>query len=349
VNEDLIELGLNRGASLLYLTDRILSLITDVPTEHDKLQSEGFKKEVRFYQDQIRGNKPIEPIAAKLLDICQEYFHRSRLYRLEREHEFMELIEVLREGVSNLSGRSSTFSAQMATSSERFNKIIEIDDIREIKRQIAREVAELRRVVEEKQKHDEESLTQLSNRVEMLQTKLTRTTDEAATDALTRVANRGSFDKTIERWVTEHSTAGGSFVLALADIDNFKMINDAHGHPIGDRVLVGAAQILSGSLRPADFVARYGGEEFAILLSGMKLAGAEARIGDLLKTIAAHRFEYESGSLQFTLSCGMAEFVKGDTADVLIARADDALYEAKRKGKNRVVTAKKSVLKSLFT
>ena len=138
-------------------------------------------------------------------------------------------------------------------------------------------------------------------------------------------------------------------MLALADIDNFKMINDAHGHPIGDRVLVGAAQILSGSLRPADFVARYGGEEFAILLSGMKLAGAEARIGDLLKTIAAHRFEYESGSLQFTLSCGMAEFVKGDTADVLIARADDALYDAKRKGKNRVVTAKKSVLKSLFT
>ena len=122
-------------------------------------------------------------------------------------------------------------------------------------------------------------------------------------------------------------------MLALADIDNFKMINDAHGHPIGDRVLVGAAQILSGSLPARRLVARYGGEEFAILLAGMKLAGAETRIGDLLKTIAAHRFEYELGSLQFTLSCGMAEFVKGDTADALIARADDALYEAKRKGK----------------
>ena len=349
MNEDLIELGLNRGASLLYLTDRILSLITEVPTENDKLKSEDFKKEVRFYQDQIRGNKPIEPIAAKLLDVCQEYFHRSRLYRLEREQEFMELIEVLREGVSNLAGHSSEFGEQMATSSERFKKIIEIDDIREIKRQIAREVVELRRVVEEKQKHDEENLTLLSRRVEMLQTKLNRATDEAATDALTCVANRGAFDKTIERWITEHAAHGGSFVLALADIDNFKMINDAHGHPIGDRVLVGAAQILSGALRSADFIARYGGEEFAILLSGMKLAGAETRIGELLKTIAAHRFDYEAGSLQFTLSCGMSEFVKSDTADVLIARADDALYEAKRKGKNRVVTAKKSVLKSLFT
>jgi len=349
VNEDLIELGLNRGASLLYLTNLILSLITDVPTESDKLKSDDFKKEVRFYQDQIRGNNPIEPIAAKLLDVCQEYFHRSRLYRLEREQEFMELIEVLREGVSNLAGHSSEFGEQMATSSERFKKIIEIDDIREIKRQIAREVVELRRVVEEKQKHDEENLTLLSRRVEMLQTKLSRATDEAATDALTCVANRGAFDKTIERWITEHAAHGGSFVLALADIDNFKMINDAHGHPIGDRVLVGAAQILSGALRSADFIARYGGEEFAILLSGMKLAGAETRIGELLKTIAAHRFDYEAGSLQFTLSCGMSEFVKSDTADVLIARADDALYEAKRKGKNRVVTAKKSVLKSLFT
>ena len=197
MNEDLIELGLNRGASLLYLTDRILSLITDVPTENDKLKSEDFKKEVRFYQDQIRGNKPIEPIAAKLLDVCQEYFHRSRLDRLEREQEFMELIEVLREGVSNLAGRSSEFGQQMATSSERFKKIIEIDDIREIKRQIAREVVNMRRVVEEKQKHDEENLTLLSRRVEILQTKLNRAADEAATDAFTRVANRGTFDKTI--------------------------------------------------------------------------------------------------------------------------------------------------------
>ncbi len=145
---------------------------------------------------------------------------------------------------------------------------------------------------------------------------------------------------TISRWVEEKGEA--AFVLAIADIDDFKKINDTHGHPVGDRVLMGAAQMLAASVRPDDFVARYGGEEFAVLLSGMKVASAELRMTHLLKTIAAYRFEYENGcTLQFTLSCGMAEFNAGDTVESLITRADEALYEAKRKGKNRVESEEK--------
>lgn len=348
--QQIIELGLGQGPGLLAMMDRILEILPNATTESAKLRSTEFRKEIQFYREQIRSNKPIEPIAHKVLEICQEYFKRARLHRLERENEYMELIEVLRDGVSKLAGQSSLFNNQLTSSSERFNRLVEIDDIRVIKQQITREVSTLRKAVEEKQKQDEENLSLLTRRVEMLQAKLNRVKDEAATDSLTRVANRGMFDRTLGRWIEEHSEHSGTFAVALVDIDDFKNINDTFGHPVGDRVLMGAAQLISTSIRPADFVARYGGEEFALLLSGMKLAAAEPRMCQLLQTVAGHRYEFESGILQFTMSCGMTEFSSGDTMDTLIQRADDALYEAKRKGKNRVITRQKksSILKSMF-
>jgi diguanylate cyclase len=348
VSEQIIELGLQQGPALLSMMDRVLGMLPDAATESEKLRTAEFRKEIQFYRDQIRTNKPIEPIARKVLETCQEYFRRARLYRLEREHEYVEMIEVLRDGVSNLAGQATTFNAQLTTSSDRFNRLVDIDDIREIKHQISREVRDLRRAVEDKQKQDEENLSLLSRRVEMLQAKLNRAKDEAATDALTKLSNRGTFDKTLARWVDEHSEHSGAFVLAMVDIDDFKKINDTHGHPVGDRVLIGAAQLLAGSVRPADFVARYGGEEFALLLSGMKIPAAETRMDQLLKRIAVQQYQYEGGILQFTVSCGMAEYHPGDNPETMIQRADEALYDAKRKGKNRVISQKKSLLKTIF-
>ena len=353
MSNQIIELGLQQGqgpgAGLLTLIDRILAILPDAAnSESEKLKSSEFRDEIQHYREQIRSQKPLEPLARKLLDTCQDYFRRSRMQRLDREHEYVELIEVLRVAVQKLAGKSQDFNSRLVNSSERFHRLVEIDDIREIKNQIALEVQDLRKAVDEKQKQDEENLTVLSRRVEQLQVKLNRATDEAATDALTKVANRGTFDKTVARWVEEHGAQGGTFVLAMCDIDNFKKINDTHGHPVGDRVLMGAAQVLAGSVRPADFVARYGGEEFVLLISGMKLGLAETRMEQLLKTIAAYQFEYEAGVLQFTLSCGMAEFSSGDTVDALVQRADEGLYEAKRKGKNRVIARKKGILKSMF-
>src|SRR5207302_9748455 len=119
-------------------------------------------------------------------------------------------------------------------SSERFNRLTEIHDIREMKKQISQEVRDLNRAVAEKQKHDENSYTRLSKRIEILQTNLSKTKEEASLDPLTQVANRGSFDAAINRWVERHRQDGQPFVLAMLDLDNFKQINDTHGHPIGD-------------------------------------------------------------------------------------------------------------------
>jgi diguanylate cyclase (GGDEF)-like protein len=122
----------------------------------------------------------------------------------------------------------------------------------------------------------------------------------------------------------------------MADVDEFKKYNDTHGHPAGDEVLKKVAKILLSSTRAMDCTARYGGEEFAVLLNDT--TGQEAfEVAERIRTrVAAHDF---SGR-KVTISIGMAEFPEdGYTADAVISSADEALYEAKRGGRNRIVRA----------
>ncbi len=283
-------------AGVLKLLDRILSVLPDASTQQERLHAGVFRKQIHQFRDQIRSGETCEPVIHEVLNLCQEYFHRARAFRLEWEHECIEAIEALDDAASNLPHPSNTQAAS-----------------------------------------GEDSDDELLHRVEMLQVKLNRAKDEAATDSLTRVANRGTFDKTLDRWVREHAAHQTSFVLALLDIDDFKKINDTFGHPVGDKVLTETAQLLACCVRPSDLVARYGGEEFALLLSGIKLAVAEPRMNQLLKKIAAHRFANTTGTIQFTLSCGMTEFMLGDSVGTVVQRADQGLYDAKRNGKNCVM------------
>ena len=130
-----------------------------------------------------------------------------------------------------------------------------------------------------------------------------------------------------------------ALTLAMLDIDSFKRINDTHGHPTGDRVLLCAAMRLGKSLRQSDFIARYGGEEFAVLLNDATVDEVQPRPTQVVAEIGSRSFEYdaESGtrSLRFTLSCGATELATGDSDEDLLKRADDALYEAKRQGAAR--------------
>jgi diguanylate cyclase len=117
-------------------------------------------------------------------------------------------------------------------------------------------------------------------------------------------------------------------------------------------VLLSAAQMIGKSIRDTDFLARYGGEEFALLMRDARVSQAETRLSAMLESIARSSFEYQNRRdappVQFTLSCGITEFSSGDTPAEIMARADEALYEAKRRGKNQVRSKKKSFLSSLL-
>ena len=166
-----------------------------------------------------------------------------------------------------------------------------------------------------------------------------RVASQAATDSLTGLANRRSFDEELALEWRRSDRVGATLSLILADIDDFKQINDTYGHQVGDSVLAKIGEVLSSRVRQLDFAARYGGEEFAVLLPETELDGARTLAQRLRKDVASTRVTLpDGGELDVTASFGIAEKNGFDRAEDMIAAADHALYEAKRRGKNRVAT-----------
>jgi diguanylate cyclase (GGDEF)-like protein len=158
---------------------------------------------------------------------------------------------------------------------------------------------------------------------------------EARTDGLVGVANRRAFDEELARQCSSLEQEGKPFYLLLLDVDHFKQFNDRHGHQAGDEVLRGVGRILAESAREQDFVARYGGEEFAILVPDVALDEAQLAAEHFRSAVEAGKFEYEGLQLQVTASFGLAEAAAGQAPETLIQRADEALYAAKKNGRNR--------------
>jgi len=157
-------------------------------------------------------------------------------------------------------------------------------------------------------------------------------------DVLTGLLNRRGFDERLRRLLRRG--AAQPPLLAVLDVDHFKRINDSHGHAVGDTVLSGVGVRLREALRPLDLAVRLGGEEFAVVWLSPE-AGGELRLGERLReAIAGQPFETAVGPLAVTVSVGVAQARGPDEApEALFSRADAALYEAKRGGRNRVMRA----------
>jgi diguanylate cyclase (GGDEF)-like protein len=161
----------------------------------------------------------------------------------------------------------------------------------------------------------------------------------AETDVLTGVATRRAFISAAERAITEASDQRPLSLIVL-DIDHFKVINDCHGHLTGDKVLVRVGEELERQCRARDIVGRLGGEEFAILLTGTPLDTAAIiaeRIRERLRNVGV--LVDVASSVMATASFGVAALEAGDSYEAIFARADDALYRAKRAGRDRVIVA----------
>ncbi|MCP4131994.1 MAG: diguanylate cyclase [bacterium] len=157
------------------------------------------------------------------------------------------------------------------------------------------------------------------------------------TDELTRLFNRREFIKKINDQVSFHPHDVIS--LAILDIDFFKKVNDVYGHQVGDTVLMRLAEILKSRISQAFFPARFGGEEFVILLIGMDIEASKIEMEDMLDEFAAVMFKTKKSNFRVTFSVGVAEYpTMALNASELLSRADQALYSAKRDGRNRVYT-----------
>lgn len=161
-------------------------------------------------------------------------------------------------------------------------------------------------------------------------------------DGLTGIHNRRWLDETLHRMVRRHEAqAGGKLALSLIDIDHFKGFNDKFGHAAGDHVLTEVASMLAANLRPTDLVARFGGEEFVIIFPDTDVTAAMQAAERVRVAVGAKVLAMPDGTKlpTVTISMGLATFRSGQTVPDLLKAADQAMYQAKQAGRNRLVVA----------
>jgi diguanylate cyclase (GGDEF)-like protein len=155
----------------------------------------------------------------------------------------------------------------------------------------------------------------------------------ATTDSLTGIANRREFTAILAREMDQTKRYGRPMALAMYDLDYFKRVNDTFGHDVGDHVLQAITRLVKENIRVSDIVARWGGEEFMVLMTQTDIQDARNVFEKLRLTIAGHHFDTVN---KLTVSFGVVACDPQDELDLLLKRVDDALYKAKKRGRNRV-------------
>ncbi len=172
-------------------------------------------------------------------------------------------------------------------------------------------------------------ITDLTNKVEKLE-------KTSQLDHLTKVYNRKMLSEHLGS-ICKHLNFTNDIHVFMIDIDDFKVINDTYGHVVGDKVLIFLANILRKTLRDGDRIYRYGGEEFVVVLNRIKKPECSTVANRIVSLMQTNKLIYKELNINVTVSLGATTLREGDTPDVLIARADKALYKAKKSGKNQII------------
>lgn len=224
-------------------------------------------------------------------------------------------------------------------------KISQATDIGQLSDVLA-EVLQETRTIQTNAQRSRDELREMRKRVDetekevgRLQNELAQASDMVRQDPLTGALNRKGMDEAIDREVARLKRHNSTMCLAMLDIDNFKKLNDTYGHQVGDAALVHLANVTRETIRPQDTLARYGGEEFVVLLPETPLEEGVMAITRLQRELTRKFFLNKNEKMLITFSAGVAEMGKEEPANMALKRADDAMYLAKRAGKNRVVAA----------
>jgi diguanylate cyclase len=285
-----------------------------------------------------------------------ELLRTTRLKQAELRGERDAARDALKQMINRMLSELGELGSQTGRFHEsvgRYADVIERADTLESLAGVVREMVEESRTVQglvdqtqRRLSEEHARATDLSERVTELESELRRLSSEVSTDQLTQIANRRGLLQAfevecsrLERALADDASGGTTEGLAigLLDIDNFKRLNDELGHSAGDEALKALATTVSKTLRPTDMVARYGGEEFVVLLPETPVDEGQQILTRLQRSLSGGLFMHEQKQIFVTFSAGITAYRTGERIEDALERADLALYQAKRAGKNRTL------------
>jgi diguanylate cyclase len=244
------------------------------------------------------------------------------------------ILDEVMQSAATAGTQAGEFGKSLARYSDRLNDPLDASALGELVRALVAETHEARRSMDALQ----EKMTANGREVEKLRAELHRVESEALNDPLTGLRNRRGFDRVLD----EVMSGAGESSLLLIDIDHFKRINDTYGHLFGDKVIRAVGMAIKANVKGQDTVARIGGEKFAVILPGTALVGASAlaeKIRGVVMNGRIRRIDSDELIGNITVSVGVAMHRPEEAAEAFLHRADQALYAAKRGGRNRVMVA----------
>jgi diguanylate cyclase len=280
--------------------------------------------------------------ANQLLAHARERQRELRGDRDKARQALQALIQHMLHDLGELDQHTGAFSSGMLRYAETIEKAESLESLADVVREMVDESHKVHGLVSatrERLAGEHQRATDLEQQVRSLEAELRRLSDEVGTDALTQIANRRGLMQAFEAEKSRLERDGGPLAVGLLDIDNFKKLNDSLGHAAGDVALVKLAQHVRDSLRPVDVVARFGGEEFVVLLPGTPVEEGQKVLTRLQRELSASLFMHEGKEVFVTFSAGVTSYRLGEKVEEALERADEALYEAKRTGKNRTCIA----------
>lgn len=291
----------------------------------------------------------VQPLTLRRLDDVQRRLKdvifkqtEAKGRMVEAQEEMKGMLGAFIERLAAMTEASSGYHETMESCAEQIARANTLEEIAPVLKQVMGatrsmaldsrmahgELHELRQRAQDK--HDE---------LVRLQQTLDQVSQQARHDPLTGSLNRKGLDEVMEREVARGRRAETPLCVSLLDVDNFKQINDRLGHATGDAALVHLAGVVRAVMRPQDMLARYGGEEFVIVLPDTTLASGIEAMQRLQRELTKNFFLKDNEKLLITFSAGVAQLASSEDSQAAIARADQAMYLAKRQGKNRVVAA----------
>jgi diguanylate cyclase len=274
----------------------------------------------------------------EMLHHTREHQGKLRDERARARDALKALINQMLQEVGELGSRTGRFQENVGRYAEVIDSAESLESLTGVVGEMLEETRSVQEAVGQTQQRlqtEHARVSELSERVVELESELRRLSGEVSTDQLTQIANRRGLIQAFEGARARMELDGRPLAIGLLDIDNFKRLNDELGHSVGDVALRSLAGVVAKSLRPDDMVARFGGEEFVVLLPATQVVDAQQILTRLQRSLSGGLFMHESKNVFVTFSAGVTAYQSGETLEHALERADQALYEAKRTGKNR--------------